>query len=691
MRTDDGDLVPRRTRAVVAAELADVERYLAEVPPHAGGGRDVLERRRAALQRELAAVRRGDEQGGAALVVIVLALVAGLAAGAWWYWSRPPAPDDAAVAFAGAWDAGDPGRGPVSPNGDAVTDSWNAITDGMGEAPVDVELTGVTPDPDDGAAATADLRVSWTLPGERTWSYDTTAPMTLGDEGWTVDWSTEVAHPELVDGASLRLRRTTPPRAQILSEDGTPLVTPRPVVDVGVQPSRVEDVDETVAAVRDVLDLELEGLEDRIGAADPEHFVPVVTLRRPDYDEVRDELQPIPGTVFREDEQLLAPTREFARATLGQAGPVTAELVEEQPDRYQAGDVAGLSGLQRAYDEQLAGRPGLEVTADPPEDASVEPVTLFTAEAEPGTPVTVTLDETVQRAADATLADQEEHPTALVAIRVSDGHVLAVANGPASGGLDLALTGRYAPGSTFKIVTTAALLEDGVTPDTPVDCPAELVVDGRPFSNAEDQALGEVPFRTAFANSCNTAFVGLSQELAPEALRDAATAFGLGHEPALGVDAFTGEVPVTESATDLAASAIGQGRILASPFAMADVTATAARGGALAPSLVLEGDAEAPAPEPLTDTVAGPLPDLMRAVVTDGSGGAARDVPGAPVHGKTGTAEYGEESPPRTHAWFVGWQDDIAFAVLVAETPDAFGGRVAAPIAAEFLERLAAS
>jgi cell division protein FtsI/penicillin-binding protein 2 len=121
------------------------------------------------------------------------------------------------------------------------------------------------------------------------------------------------------------------------------------------------------------------------------------------------------------------------------------------------------------------------------------------------------------------------------------------------------------------------------------------------------------------------------------------------------------------------------------------VAATAARGGTLAPSLVIEGDGDGPAPEPLTDTVAAALPDLMRAVVTDGSGSATRDVPGAPVHGKTGTAEYGDESPPRTHAWFVGWQDDIAFAVIVAETPDAFGGRVAAPLAAAFLERLAAS
>lgn len=629
-------------------------------------------------------------RGRVRLLVIVLLLAAGLAAGAWWFLNQPPAPDDAAAAFVAAWDAGDPGRGPVNPSPAEVSASWEAITDGMGEAPVTVSLTGVTADTEDDAAATADLQVTWTLPGERTWSYDTSAPMTLGDDGWTVAWSAPVAHPELDEGAVLRVRRTTPDRADVVSVDGTPLVTARAVIEVGIQPSRIDDLDDTVSTVREVLDLDLDGLEDRIEAADPDHFVPVVTLRESDYQEVRDALQPIPGTVFQEGERQLSPTADFASTTLGRTGEVTAELIEEHPERYQVGDIAGRSGLQRTYDEQLAGKPGLEVRTVPAEDSGAESTTLFTAEAEEGTPVTVTLDEATQRAADAALADQDEHPTAIVAVRVSDGHVLAVANGPRNEGLDLALTGRYAPGSTFKIVTTAALLEGGLTPEEPVGCPADITVDGRAFTNAEDQELGEVPFRTAFANSCNTAFIGLSSDLDPEALRVASTTLGLGHDPALGVDVFTGDVPVTEGGTDLAASSIGQGRILVSPFAMADLAAAAARGAAVTPSLVLDPDREDPAPAPLPGPVADALPDLMRLVVTDGSGSAVTDVPGGPVHGKTGTAEYGDESPPRTHAWFVGWQDDVGFAVLVAETPDAFGGRVAAPIAADFLERLAA-
>ena len=77
----------------------------------------------------------------------------------------------------------------------------------------------------------------------------------------------------------------------------------------------------------------------------------------------------------------------------------------------------------------------------------------------------------------------------------------------------------------------------------------------------------------------------------------------------------------------------------------------------------------------------------MRAVVTEGTGGAVNGIPGGDVFGKTGTAEYGTEVPPRTHAWFTGYQGDVAFAVLVED--GGFGGAVAAPLAARFLTALA--
>jgi cell division protein FtsI/penicillin-binding protein 2 len=313
-----------------------------------------------------------------------------------------------------------------------------------------------------------------------------------------------------------------------------------------------------------------------------------------------------------------------------------------------------------------------------------------------------------------------------VAIRASTGEVLAVANGPAAAaGYNRALIGRYPPGSTFKVATGYALLQSGVTPDTPVPCPATIAVDGRTFRNAEGEVLGTAPFHRNFADSCNTAFIGAARKLTADQLSDAARALGYGQPNRLGVDAFMGSVPAKAGAVEHAADAIGQGQVLASPLTVASVSASVAAGHYAPPYLVVPAGEGAPASEaspsadassadaspseaspsdapsaeaspsgaavPAPTPLAGPaitsLQALMGEVVTSGTGSALKGVPGEPVHGKTGTAEFGSANPPLTHAWFTGYQDDVAFAVVVES--GGFGGKVAAPLAADFLRRLA--
>jgi len=259
-----------------------------------------------------------------------------------------------------------------------------------------------------------------------------------------------------------------------------------------------------------------------------------------------------------------------------------------------------------------------------------------------------------------------------------------VANSPASG-MNRALTGHYAPGSTFKVVTTLSLLQDGLKPTDVVPCPPTATVEGRSFKNYEREQLGRVPFRTDFAKSCNTAFVGLSKRLADDDLQTTARSLGIGAPWHLGTDAFSGDVPRNESDVDRAAAAFGQGRTQVSPATLAVATASIARGSYLPPTLVVDGSSK-PAPAPLAAGPVRTLRSLMRDVVTVGTGTALRHVPGTPVHAKTGTAEFGSEKPPRTRAWITGWQGDIAFAVLVEEGSS--GGAVAGPVAARFLTLL---
>jgi cell division protein FtsI/penicillin-binding protein 2 len=385
--------------------------------------------------------------------------------------------------------------------------------------------------------------------------------------------------------------------------------------------------------------------------------------------------------VFREGTRQLAPTTEFARALLGTVGAATAEVVEQSKGAVRADQQVGLSGLQKRYDEQLRGTPGLVVEAVAGEAVVQE---LHSVAPVPGTPLQLTLDPAVQQAADAALSKAPQGRTAaLVVLQPSTGDLLAVANAGADGpGVDRALTGRYPPGSTFKIASTLALLRQGLTPTEVVPCPATVSVQGKAFKNAEDEVLGDQPFRVDFAHSCNTAFVGSAGRVSSPQLQQAARDVGYGAFD-MGVDVFGGDVPVTDDPVQHAAQMIGQGKVLASPLAVAVSAAAVAHGRMRPPRLLMARPAGEPGP---ALPQAAELRALMRGVVTEGTATSLQDVPGEPVSGKTGTAEFGTEVPPRTHAWFAGFSGDLAFAVLVED--GGFGGAVAAPVAEELLRAL---
>ncbi len=347
--------------------------------------------------------------------------------------------------------------------------------------------------------------------------------------------------------------------------------------------------------------------------------------------------------------------------------------------------VPGSSGLQYRYDKQLTGRPGTTVAIVGTSTGRTLRTVHTGPDAREGTPVRTTLDPDTQRAAEAALEGLDKN-AAIVAVRPSTGHILAAADNPPTGE-NRSLRGRYAPGSDFKVVTAAALLDGGLSADTPVPCPKYETVDGQRFEN---QDLFELPsgstFRDDFAHSCNTGIIALRDRLSPDSLTTTAKAFGIGSTWDVGAVTFDGSVPVATSANDKAAAMIGQGRVEASPLVMASVAATVKSGTFRQPVLVPDAvKKRAQAEEQLAPAVAEQLRTMMRAVVTEGSGSALRDISGEPG-AKTGTAEYGQETPPRTHAWFIGYRGDLAFAVFIEDGGS--GGRDAGPVAAAFLQGL---
>ncbi|MDQ4052972.1 MAG: penicillin-binding transpeptidase domain-containing protein [Actinomycetota bacterium] len=596
----------------------------------------------------------------------------------------PSSPEGAATALAEGLGAGDlAGVEFVSATHEDVTADYRATVEGMGDVTPTVEPGDVE---EDGDAATATLAWSWPVgPEGEEWTYESQASLVRTDDTWEVTWDRALVEPSLKGGTRLDLTPVEARRGVITGAGGQALVTPRPVVRIGLDKGNTPKARlvESAEALARAVDIDVAPYVALAKAAGDLAFVEAIVYRNDEVPQsVLRVLNGIKGGIAVPDDLPLGPTRGFATPILGTVGEVTAEMIKEQPDVYEIGDEAGLSGLQQRYDQQLQGAPGAVVNAVTSDDKERE---LFRVDARQGKPLKLTMDLELQLAAEALLSDVGP-ASAIVAIRPSDGAILAAANGPGTGGYNMATFGQFAPGSTFKSVSSLALLRAGLGADDTVSCSPTVTVDGKSFKNYSDypsSGIGAIPFRTAVANSCNTAFISERDRLGGRDLAEAAASLGMGIDHDLGFPAYFGSVEPPESETGKAADMIGQGTVLASPMVMATVIASVQEGRLVVPRLVEQVEVTAPDHAKLTGAEAGTLQSLLRGVVTSGSGSALADVPGAPVIAKTGTAEFERDGAIRTHAWMIAAQGDLAVAVFVEEGES--GSQTAGPLLEAFL------
>jgi cell division protein FtsI/penicillin-binding protein 2 len=612
--------------------------------------------------------------------------------------SRPTA-EDAARTLAEGLAALDVGQSAFSgTEASAVTADLATITEGFGPGAPSVTVKGVEETGDDTATATLDY--VWDLDtSDQDWTYSTTADLTRVEDVWQTSWEPEVFVPNLLPDEKLTLGTVPGDRGDITGAGGEAIVTERPVIRVGIDKTQVPAAEQAASAraLATLLEIDPADYEAQVAAGGAEAFVVALVLRDDATRTVTDaQIDAVPGALRQADTLELGPTRTFARELLGSVGEATEELVGQSDGALRAGDVTGLGGLQLQHNAQLGGTPGLEVNAVSVEDPATATQRLFARPAVDGTDLATTLDPRLQSLGEEVLAE-EPSASSIVAVRPSTGEILAAANGPGSEGLQTALLGQYPPGSTFKIATSLALLRKGFTPETPTECTEEVTVDGRTFNNASTypaQFLGTIPLLETFAQSCNTGFIGARDEIEQADLAAAAADLGIGVTASIGTPAFFGAVPTEADGTDQAASMIGQGEVLVSPLSLATMAASVGAGARVTPTLLAPGesteldpgsesagataaptsDATAPAsapedaePSAFTPEEAATLRTLMAAVVAQGGASLLQDVPGEPVIAKTGTAEFGSETPPRTHAWVVALQGDLAVAVFVEE------------------------
>jgi len=608
--------------------------------------------------------------------------------------------------------------GPVEPVAQAVATALGTghlatapITDpALAESDYQIILKGmdailpkveVGPSRIDQGVAHVELTYRWPLPGSE-WTYTTDAPFVVVNGRWVLQWAAAVIHPQLTDETRLVHNRIAATRGRILGDGGKVLMSQRPVLRLGIDKTRVSE-DQAVASagkLADLLKIDKAAYVDRVRKAGKQAFVEALVVRTP-RTELPDAFGSIAGAVAVDAERVVAEDKGLATSVLGVVGEATAEIVEASKGAIQPGELVGLSGLQQRYDQQLRGIPGSRITlaprpvvvptASPEPGASAAPTpsavetgprpVLLETEPTKGADLKISLSGALQRKAQDIVAAMKS-PTAMAVIDVETGGVLVLAESDSAKGQTLASTGRYAPGSTFKIVTSLALLRAGLKPTSQVNCPATTTVDGRIIKNYSEfpaNRVGRMRLMDAVALSCNTAFVNERKKLSGPALREAAISLGMGQDHDAGFPSFYGNVPDPANVVGLAEASFGQGTVEGSPMSMAAVAASVAAGRTRVPYLI---DANKPKQDgkPLAASEAKDLQTLMKEVVRAGSG---RTLQGLAIGAKTGTAEYGTDDPPQTHAWMIAYTKKYAIAVMVTDGPS--GSGTAGPLIKKFL------
>lgn len=607
--------------------------------------------------------------------------------------------DDAAGSLATAVSTGDFSElGFASGDAASLTAAVENLHEPLGEIDPTVTAGEITLDePGEDSprpvTATVPLQHSWELDdlgidGE-TWSYDTTAELVYDQESeaWEVEGTPEIIFPDYTGDQTLDLVTTSADRGRIMDDAGRAMVYNRDVVRLGIdkaqlaedgEPADEETVRSSAEELAELVGRDAGDYADTVMAGGEMAFVEAITLRREESDVTATEVEQIPGAASIYDQMPLADSRDFAPLLLGRVGPVTAEILESDPS-LSVGDTVGLTGIQAAYEDTLRGTPGMEIQFNGETQFAVEP--------EAGDDLDTTMVPRLQNLAQ-DIADEQDTTAGIVAIRPSDGGILAAASHDPEGGyVPVATQSTYAPGSTFKVVSSLAMLRDGLTPESSVECTEGTTVNGQQFGNYSgfpDAYLGTIEFRDAVAVSCNTVFADAYDDVTSEEVHQAALDLGLREDPSIGVPARMGSIPSDSEENLHASNLFGQGNVEASTLGMATVTASIAAGETIQPHLVVPEEAPEAVEGGVTADEAEDLRTLMTDTVNFGSLESMGDVPGEPIYAKTGTAERGEGDDAYSHTWAIAMQGDLAVAIFLEEGE--FGGSTNGPLLQEFLE-----
>ena len=555
--------------------------------------------------------------------------------------------------------------------------------------------------------------------------------------------------------------RTPATRGVIYDRNRIPIAENRPSFDLAVIPQHVRDLEKVKKALWEAAGIDPSAVDFKWQAKRKlPPFFPLVIASDISYDQAvriraaqSVEADPSDPVDFQGVEIIARPLRNYPRgavasATLGYIGEISgkdlARVQKEEPGRYVLGDLIGAAGLERYWERFLRGKDGYEqkiVDAVGREMMSGEFASfLRREESEHGNNLVLTLDSRLQKFAEERF---EGKTGALAAIDPRDGGILAIVSVPSYDPaalvsnvspdywaklssdprnilLNRAIQGTYPPGSTYKIVTAIAALEEKVIkPEEKLVCRGGLQFGNRFFKCWNKGGHGAISIHRAIASSCDTFFYQVGLRLGVDRLAKYANLFGFGQKTGVDVEGEKGgTIPTSEwkkrvfkqewQPGENLSIAVGQGYNTVTPLQSALMAARVASGKEVRPHILKaveneEGDVlqEGEVGEDRLLPVSDETLEIVRAgmadVVEPGGTAAGSRSSYVKMAGKTGTAQViSEEGKARArgintqdHAWFIAFApvDDPRIAVGVLVEHGGFGASAAAPIAKDVIEK----
>ncbi|PTM58193.1 penicillin-binding transpeptidase domain-containing protein [Desmospora activa] len=561
-------------------------------------------------------------------------------------------------------------------------------------------------------------------------SFENKGTLVSDEEGWRLQWSPSLIHPDLEEGGQVKVIQTPPGRrGEIKDRKGDPLAANRERVAIGYIPSQVKDRDQTIQALNDAFALDPEKLTKEMVEAekeDPFQFVTVKTVEGTELKQVK-EWEQLPGISVRDNSLRHYPQKDLTAHVTGYIRPITDEQLEKRKkDGYEKGDWIGQSGLELYLEERLRGEPGWRTVIV---DADSKEKTVFSQkESTDGEDIQVTIDLSTQRQL---YRGIQQDKGGGVALDPATGEVLAMVSAPSYdpnkfiqgmsqaewqylSGPDQPLANRakipYSPGSTMKSITSAIALETGaITPDTSYNTDEgkwqKNTTWGGYFVTRVDNPGGGVDLAKGMAWSDNIYFARVGLEIGEQRMIEFLKKFGFDEEMdiPLGVSPsqYSNDKKL-ENEILLADTAYGQGQLLISPLHLATMYTTFANEGSMVKPQIIMEDGKV-TPEMWKENIvsvetANKVKDLLEGVVTQEKG-SARDLrtDGVWLGAKTGTAELKASKDDENQrqlgwlAWMAGKespdkQPDIVVAMMVDEVQDRGGSHYIFPAVKQMLK-----